>query len=206
MEIDVGKHTYYVIDSKTAIFNYLVGGLTALKDSGQFNLGQYKVSIIMRDPMVNTTDMGKEVPCIAINRTDDSFTSRAIGDIGGEQVIMREGVAEGTGKVQYSIPFTEVFEIRVWALTPEMRNDIYIALKKIVASMVFDFEKAGLSMVRFDGGKDEADHNYLPGIPVFWATFNLSMWNSLEFEIAEDVDIISKIDVTTKPLSTVVQI
>lgn len=180
------NYEFCSINTKKQIYEMLVEGfehLHTLQTDSPF-----KVSVFRRDPIVpgGSSGLGTEIPCVAINRIADGETDQFIGDLAGYD---QESGNQTGGRF-----FSEVFEIRVWATLAGMRDDIYEDLKRILLtgknSYLID---EGAYLVRILNGVDEADHNFLPNVPMFWGTLQLSVITPLLYEEQNSYETIESI-------------
>jgi hypothetical protein len=149
-----------------------------------------QVDVFRRDPIIRKPgEMSKQVPCVAINRIADGESNKLLGDY------HNDGSTQTGIKGRY---FTEVFEVRVWAQNPELRDDIYDDVKKIIlvgkqrylvndvidenGDRILPYGNGGAVIVRVLSGIDEADHNFFPGKPMFWGTLQIALVNPFLFE------------------------
>lgn len=138
--------------------------------------GFAKVKVIPSDPQTQA-----EIPCVGINRVDDSETEQSIGDVSG-------GVEyDETTKVARSYRgtfFSEGVEIRVWHTNADERDKLYHAVKGILFAVRLDLVEKGLLNLSLRGGMDEQDSS-MQNAPqvIYWSTITMTYLNPLEVEI-----------------------
>ncbi len=169
------------LDAKGAIIQLLEDGFAALATTG----AQYgKVNVFRRDPIIpmGGGDSKKELPCVGVNRIADAENDQFIGEILGENEELFEnddGSFTTNGNSDTGRVFYEIFELRVWAFSAQLRDEIYNKMKHIILVGKKEYlEDNGAFLVRFVNGVDEADHNFLPNIPMYWGTMQVAVMNT----------------------------
>ena len=177
--------SFSFLDLKGAFINLLELGFAELKK----DTDHYSISVFRRDPIfvAGTQGMQNEIPCVCVNRIDDSESDQFIG----ETVDSSEVGVEQHGRF-----FKETFELRVWSFSAQERDDIYSKLKYIILAGKKQFiEDEGGYIVRMESGVDEADHNFLPGKPMFWGTMHVSATNGYLLNDTTPYESVSEVDV-----------
>jgi len=182
------NYDYSFLDTKDALRKLLTDGFTELAVLAP---SDYKVNVFTRDPVIDggSPGSGTEIPCVTIFRTTTAETDQFIGEV--------IDVGE-TGNNQTGRFFNEAYELRVWASTAEMRDDISYGLMKIFMVGKTEYlENQGVYLVRLENGQDGQDHTMLPGgKALFFGIFNISLINSFIIESRVMPPIIDEINLT----------
>lgn len=135
-----------------------------------------------------------EVPCVGINRIDDSETNQSISDL--HEVSYDK--ASKTYKEVRGTFFSEAMDIRVWHTNGDERDKLYQAIKAILFAHRLELVEKGLHNVTLRIGRDEQDSSmtWAPK-PIYWATITMSYLNPLHVEVGEPTEPITAVDVTT---------
>jgi hypothetical protein len=156
--------------------------------------GQYKVKVTMYDPMLmDIGSFGSEIPCVTIARINKVESNQFIG----EDITENDNI-ENRVLGRY---YNDIFELRVWAPTPLLREDIYESVLKILLTQQDRYLKnnpikdingedqypygedysAGIIM-RITGAVDEQDPDFLDGHPMFFTTIQISILNPVMWQ------------------------
>ena len=196
------QYGFDFLDAKGAIIKLLEDGFTELVTP---NAQYSKVNVFRRDPIIpiGGGDANKELPCVGVNRIADAENDQFIGEmLDGEDEVFenQDGELESVNNTKGRI-FYEIFELRVWAFSAQLRDEIYNKMKRIVLLGKKEYlEDNGAFLVRFVNGVDEADHNFLPNIPMFWGTMQIAVMNTYTiidkdpYEQVEDFDVDTNIN------------
>lgn len=147
------------------------------------------VKVIKADPQTHT-----EIPCIGINRVDDSETSQSLADVAGSHFDKDTNTQYRT----FGTYFQESMEIRVWHTNADERDKLYRHMKAILLANRLPLVEKGLLNITLRGGKDEQDSTMQQApMVLYWSTITLSFLNPLDVTFEEIVAPISAINVTT---------
>lgn len=149
--------------------------------------GFRNVKVLTGDP---TTPA--ELPCIGINRLDDSESNQSIGDMAGEHYDEKAKVHYRT----HGTYFQESLELRIWHTNAGERDKLYRHLKAILIAIRMELVKRGLRNLTLRSGKDEQDSTGQNApVPIYWSTITLSAMNPLDVTFEEIIEPISAIAV-----------
>lgn len=171
-------YTYEYVNVKSELVNALKVELP--------KFGFSKVKVIPSDPQSQA-----EIPCVGINRVDDSETEQTIGEISGgveyDETTKRASSYRGTF-------FSEGVEIRVWHTNADERDKLYHAVKGSLFAIRPDLVEKGLLNISLRGGMDEQDSSMQNAPQVlYWSTITMTYLNPLDVEYVEVVDMIESI-------------
>jgi hypothetical protein len=151
----------------------------------KFGFGNVKV--LKSDPIAPS-----ELPCVGINRLEDSETSQSISDVAGNYY-------DAETKTYYSTfgtYFQDSLEIRIWHTNADERDRLYRHLKAILLAVRLPLIEKGLQNVSLRTGRDEQDTSGQNApFPIFWATLTMNSLNPLDVTFEEVIEPISAIDV-----------
>ena len=153
--------TFKTVDVKEELVIALRNGLS---DFGY--TGASTVKVLTADPQTPT-----ELPCIGINRTDDSESNQSIAD--GEGTVYNPGTHELT--TFFGTFFSESMEIRVWHTNADARDKLYLDTRAILFAMRKDLASKGLLNLTLRSGRDEQDST-MAQVPMvlYWSTITMS--------------------------------
>jgi hypothetical protein len=149
-------------------------------------IGKRAVIVIPSDP----SEPG-ELPCITVNRVDDSESEQSIADVSGEPQYDPETKIYSTYTGTF---FSEGVEIRVWHTNADERDRVYHIVKGVLFAIRPDLVEKGLLNLTLRGGMDEQDATmqFAP-VVLYWSTITMTYLNPLDVEYTETVDSIQKI-------------
>lgn len=150
--------------------------------------GYINVKVLTSDPATQA-----DLPCVGINRVDDSESDQSIGDASG--VSYDE---ETKTYVEYhGTFFSESVEIRVWHTNADERDKLYHTVKGITFAIRPDLVQKGLINLSLRGGMDEQDSSgqHAP-MPLYWATITMTYLNPLAVEYKQIAEPISAVTET----------
>lgn len=168
---------YSHVDVKTEL-------VTILKAELQ-NKGLPTVKVLRSDPKSPA-----EMPCIGINRVDDTETSQSMGDVTGNDF----DAVTSTYTNQFGTFFSEAVEIRIWHTNADERDKLYRLMKAIVFAYRMTLVEKGLLNITMRGGRDEQDNTmqHAPDV-IYWSTITMSYLNPLDINVRETVSAITDI-------------
>jgi len=174
--------TFETVDVKQELVTRLKAGLASLGYTG--------VNILKADPQNPA-----EIPCIGINRADDSESSQSIADGQGSLY----NAATKVNTVFYGTFFAETQEIRIWHTNSDEREKLYLVTKALLFGMRSELAQKGLINFSLRSGRDEQDTTMAQApMPLYWASITMNYLNPLDVSFTEDIEPISAItDVTT---------
>ena len=150
-----------------------------------------RVKVVKADPHTHT-----EIPCVAINRLDDSEGTDTIGD----HVDTHYDPATQKHYQVYGSYFNEAIEVRVWHENADERDKLYQHVKAILYSARHHLTELGLINTKLRSGKDEQDSSMAQAPMVFyWAPITMSYMNPLNVTFTEIVQPITAIIDKTQP-------
>jgi hypothetical protein len=175
-------YTFEHVDTKSELVNRLKSELP--------KFGFSNVKVLKSDPAAPS-----ELPCIGINRLDDSETSQSIADVAGDYFDKETKVYYKT----YGTYFQESLEIRIWHTNADERDRLYRHLKAILLAIRLPLVEQGLRNLTLRTGRDEQEvTGQNAPVAIYWSTINLSALNPLDVTFEEVTEAITAIDVTTK--------
>lgn len=143
------------------------------------------VKVVKGDPATHA-----ELPCVGINRIDDSETNQSLADASGtayDKDTQTYTTFQGTF-------FSEAMELRVWHTNADSRSTLYVALKAILFAFRRELVGKGLLQVELRSGRDEQDTTMKEApLPIYWSTITMTYLNPLDVEITETVAPISAV-------------
>lgn len=131
-----------------------------------------------------------EVPCIGINRIEDSETAQSIADFNGTAYDANSKIFT-TSHGSY---FSESVEVRIWHTNADEREKLYKVVKASLYAMRPHLVEKGLLNVSLRSGRDEQDSSmaHAPMV-LYWATITLSYLNPLDVNYSEVIEPITAI-------------
>lgn len=179
--LDFSTFQFDTIDVKQAIVDTLKTGLQKLGYTGKNT-----VKVIKADPQSPS-----EIPCIGVNRADDSESSQSLTD--GEGTLY-DPVAQ-TNQTFYGTFFSEAQEIRIWHTNADEREKLYQAVKALLYALRFDLGQQGVINFNLRSGRDEQDTTMVQApMPLYFATFIMTYLNPLDVAFTEPVSVISAVN------------
>ena len=178
--MDFTTFTFTTVDVKQELVTRLKDGLAKLG-----YIGKGTVRVLKADPQSPT-----EIPCIGINRADDSESSQSIAD--GYGTLYDQITKEN--KTFYGTFFSEAQEIRIWHTNSDEREKLYLAVKALLFGMRYDLSQMGLTNFNLRSGRDEQDSTMAQApMVLYWATLTMSYLNPLDVSFTDIVEPISDI-------------
>lgn len=173
-------YTFDHVDTKSEL-------VTRLRDElPKFGFGSVKV--LKSDPAAPS-----EIPCIGINRLDDSETSQSIADVAGSYYDEETKTYYKT----FGTYFQESLEIRIWHTNADERDRLYRHLKAILLAIRLSLVEKGLQNLTLRTGRDEQEvTGQNAPFAIYWSTINLSALNPLDVTFEEVIEPISAVVVT----------
>jgi hypothetical protein len=176
--------TFSTVDVKDKLVIALKAGLA---DFGY--TGAQTIRVLKADPQAPT-----ELPCIGINRTDDSESDQSIAD--------GEGTAYNPDTMEldtfFGTFFQESMEIRVWHTNADERDKLYLTTKAILFAVREELASKGLLNMTLRGGRDEQDSTMAQApMVLYWSTITMSYLNPLDVSFRSIVDIITAMPVSS---------
>jgi len=151
--------------------------------------GNLTVKVLKADPQSPA-----ELPCIGINRTDDSETSQSITD--GEGTRYNSTTKELD--TFYGTFFDESMEIRVWHTNADERDKLYQVVRATLFAVRSDLVSSGLLNIALRGGRDEQDSTMAQApMVLYWSTITMTYLNPLDVNFVSTVDSIDSITAAT---------
>jgi hypothetical protein len=140
----------------------------------EFALRNIQMTVLSSDPRVHA-----EIPCLAINRTNDSEDNQGFNNFYEEKfnTVDADNVSDD---ILYSGLMTETCEIRMWTENAQMRDDYYFTIKEIALLAKQELILKGLGNMRITGGRDEQDFKTFEPYFIYWATINFVALNPLD--------------------------
>jgi len=173
--------TFATVDVKQELVDGLKAGLVGLGYTGKNT-----INVLKADPQKPT-----ELPCVGINRADDSESSQSISDGQGTSY-------DPITKVNttfYGTFFAEAQEIRIWHTNADEREKLYLATKAILFSMRNYLAEKGLINFNLRSGRDEQDSTMAQApMVMYWASITMSYLNPLDVSFTEVVEPITSVD------------
>lgn len=157
---------------------------TALKNALPAR-GYDTVKVLKADPK-----SASELPCVGINRADDSETSQSIGDIHGDSYDAETKLYT----TEQGTFFSESLELRIWHTNADERDKLYHLVKATLFAMRRDLVAKGLLNLTLRGGRDEQDNTmqHAPDV-LYWSSLTFTYLNPLDIELYETVEPITSI-------------
>lgn len=177
------SYTFETVDVKTEIYTMLHNELP--------KFGFRDVKVIKADPQTAV-----EIPCVGINRIDDSEATDTIADA----VDVRYDSETQKYYQVYGSYFQESLEIRVWHTNADERDKLYRHVKAILFASRLPLVEKGLINLKLRSGKDEQDSSMQQAPTVlYWAPITMSYQNPLNVIFEEIVQPITAINTLQKP-------
>jgi len=174
--------TFETVDVKQELVDRLKTGFSDLGYTGK-NV----VKVLKADPQSPS-----EIPCIGINRADDSESSQSIAD--GQGTLYDPITKLNT--TFYGTFFAEAQEIRIWHTNSDEREKLYLVTKALLFAMRNDLAEKGLINFNLRSGKDEQDSTMAQApMVLYWASITMSYLNPLDVTFTEVVEPISEVTV-----------
>lgn len=140
--------------------------------------GNNTVKVLKADPQSPS-----ELPCIGINRIDDSESAQSIADGEGSAYNPETKTLEKF----FGTFFSESMEIRVWHTNADERDKLYQVVKGILFATRTDLASKGLLNFSLRGGRDEQDSTMSQApMVLYWSTITLSYLNPLDVSFITD--------------------
>lgn len=149
--------------------------------------GKLTVKVLKADPQSPA-----ELPCIGVNRTDDSESEQSITD--------SEGTAYNQDTQQletfYGTFFSEALEIRVWHTNADERDKLYQVVRATLFAVRKDLVEKGLLNITLRGGRDEQDSTMAQApMILYWSTITMTYLNPLDVSFMDTVEPIAGIEI-----------
>ena len=174
--------TFNTVDVKEELVLALRAGLADFEYTGAGT-----IKVIKADPQTPS-----ELPCIGLNRTDDSESDQSITD--GEGTLYNKDTQEL--ETFFGTFFSESIEVRVWHTNADERDKLYQTTKAILFAMRGDLVEKGLLNMTLRGGRDEQDSTMAQApMVLYWSTITMSYLNPLDVSIISTVDAITAMPV-----------
>jgi len=178
--MDFSTFVFQTVDVKQELVTRLKAGLLALGYTGK-NI----INVLKADPQSPA-----EIPCIGINRADDSESSQSIAD--GQGSLYDPATMVNT--TFYGTFFAEAQEIRIWHTNADEREKLYLAVKAMLFGMRFDLAQMGLINFNLRSGRDEQDTTMMQApMVLYWASITMSYLNPLDVQFTGIVEPISDV-------------
>jgi hypothetical protein len=156
-------------------------------------MGYTAVKVIKADPQTPA-----EIPCIGINRIDDSESNQSIDD----SEVKEYNTASKELTTSYGTFFSEAMEIRIWHTNADEREKLYLAVKAILFAARDELCEKGLMNIVLRSGRDEQDTSMtLAPMALYWTTITMSYLNPLNIEFVDTVDAITSIEATVSMIT-----
>jgi hypothetical protein len=144
--------------------------------------GFSKVKVVKADPQ-----SAVDIPCIGINRADDSESDQSIADASGTHF----DAETKTHYRFYGTFFQESIEIRAWHTNADERDKLYQHMKAILFAMRPQLVEMGLLNLTLRGGRDEQDSSMAQApMVLYWAPITMNFLNPMDVtfeEVAEPI-------------------
>lgn len=145
------------------------------------------VKVLKSDPAAPS-----EIPCIGINRLDDSETSASISDVAGDYF----DADTKTYYKTFGTYYQESYELRIWHTNADERDRLYRHMKAILLAIRLPLVELGLRNITVRTGRDEQDTSgQSASFPIYWATMTLNALNPLDVTFEETAEPITAIPV-----------
>jgi hypothetical protein len=147
--------------------------------------GSNAVKVLKADPQSPS-----ELPCIGVNRVDDSESAQSIAD--GEGTMYNPDTKELD--TFYGTFFSEAVEIRIWHTNADERDRLYQVVKAILFASRTELVGKGLLNLTLRGGRDEQDSTMSQApMVLYWSTITMSYLNPLDVHFMSLVEPIAGI-------------
>lgn len=169
--------TFELVDAKTEVVELLKTSLP--------KFGFQEVRVIKADPQSSA-----EIPCIGVNRVDDSESTDTIADAVGTHY----DPETETNYRTFGSYFQESLEIRAWHTNADERNRLYQTMKAILFAGRQDLTAKGVLNIKLRNGRDEQDSSMAQApMVLYWASITMSYLNPLDVQFEEASYTISSI-------------
>lgn len=159
------------------------------------------VKVLKSDPQTQA-----EVPCIGINRVDDSETEQSLADAAG----VHYDQATQTYYQVFGTYFSESVEVRIWHTNADERDKLYRHVKAMLVALRQPLVEKGLLNITLRSGRDEQDSSMAQApMVLYWSAITMSYLNPMDVTFTEVVPAITAInapmsmDTDTGPTKTV---
>lgn len=170
--------TFETVDVKTELVEYLQRELP--------KFGFPNVKVLKADPQ-----SASEMPCVGINRIDDSENGNSIADA----VEVRYDRKTEKYYQVFGSYFQESIEVRVWHTNADERDKLYRHMKAILYASRQVLVAKGLINLTLRSGKDEQDSSMAQApMVLYWAPITLSYQNPLNITFEEIVEPITAVN------------
>lgn len=176
--------SFETVDVKTEIVDWLKEQLP------KFGFGAVKV--IKADPQGPA-----EIPCIGVNRVDDSEATDTIADA----VDVRYDADTQKYFQVFGSYFQETLEVRVWHTNADERDRLYHHTRAILFASRLPLVEKGLINLKLRSGKDEQDSSMAQApMVLYWASITMTYQNPLNVTFEEIVQPITAITPRMAPV------
>ena len=159
------------------------------------------VKVLKSDPQSSS-----EIPCIGINRVDDSESEQSISDA----VTTHYDQATQTYYQVFGTYFSESVEVRVWHTNADERDKVYRHVKAMLVALRLPLVEKGLLNISLRTGRDEQDSSMSQApMVLYWSAITMSYLNPMDVTFTEVVPAITafntpmSMDTGTGPSKTV---
>lgn len=148
--------------------------------------GYSAIKVIKADPQSQS-----EIPCVGINRIDDSEDSQTLSNASGS-------IYDSSTSTNHEFSgtfFSEALEIRIWHTNADERDKLYRVVRAVLFAMRDDLTNLGLLNISLRSGRDEQDSSMQQApMVLYWTTITMSYLNPLEIDFQTVVSAISAVD------------
>lgn len=147
--------------------------------------GNRTVKVIPADPASPA-----DLPCVGVNRTDDSETAESIADANGTSYDEATQIyTDYRGNF-----FSESIEVRIWHTNADERDALYQTVKGVLVAVRPDLVAQGLINLTLRAGRDEQDAS-MQNAPmvIYWTTITMNYLNPISVEYTQVIEPISAV-------------
>lgn len=151
--------------------------------------GNLAVKVLKADPQSPS-----ELPCIGINRIDDSESGQSLADSQGTVF------NPDTNELQTisGTFFSESVEVRIWHTNADERDKLYRITKAILFAIRPDLVEKGLLNLTLRSGRDEQDSTMAQApMVLYWSTITMSYLNPLDVSVLSQSYAITSTDINS---------
>jgi hypothetical protein len=169
------NYEFKMVDVKTEVVSKLK------RELPKFNYATVKV--VRADPQT-----ASEIPCIGINRVDDSESESSIGNFDDTSMDNSLNIVY----TNFGTFFRESLEVRIWHTNADERDKLYVTTKAILFALRLELTEAGLLNIELRSGRDEQDTSmqHAP-MAIYWASITMSYLNPLDVTVKQNATVIT---------------
>lgn len=167
------------------------GGLDLKLESVKFVRDEYKKLVRQVSVMTSDPREKEDFPAVAVNRIYDSEDKQGFANVYDEDF-------DETGTTEvHSALFTQTVEFRIWTENADVRDVMFVELKRILVKMKEHLAQLGFGEMIIKAGRDESDFRTYSPLFIYWGILNFTALSPLDVKLEKDTDARKIVEVNT---------